>query len=255
VESFGFCYDEDMNRAVAVFVRYLSDLSPEHQQIWAQIWAAKMLDGDYKLHPGYFDSAILGQRSEGVSIFDAFLHEQHHINQMCERMGKPHLFREEFVDGKRPRGFGFLIRPTLKEFNDFVVLLDRMMSDNLNVRFFEGDVEREIIEERNDGSRVVTPKGTITMLEEWFVRFFRPKDPGPRDEMVAAFKRVRKARQAPAHAVRKDDFDQKYFKEQREIVSQAYDAIRTIRLMLTHHPAVKGYKVPDWLYEGRIWTQ
>ena len=57
------------------------------------------------------------------------------------------------------------------------------------------------------------------MLEEWFVRFFfrDPKNPGPGEEMVAAFKRVRKARQVPAHAVREDDFDQKYFKEQREI--------------------------------------
>jgi hypothetical protein len=34
LDSFGFCYDDALNRAVAVFVRYLADLSPEHQQIW-----------------------------------------------------------------------------------------------------------------------------------------------------------------------------------------------------------------------------
>src|SRR5699024_508726 len=34
LQSFGFAHDEDLNRAVAVFLRYLSDLSPEHQKIW-----------------------------------------------------------------------------------------------------------------------------------------------------------------------------------------------------------------------------
>ena len=34
LESFGFSYDESMNRAVAVFLIYLSRLSPQHQQIW-----------------------------------------------------------------------------------------------------------------------------------------------------------------------------------------------------------------------------
>ena len=108
------------DRPARARVRYLSDLSPELQQLWA----AKMLPGDYELHPGYFDGAILGQRPEVVSIFDAFVHEQHHINAMCDRMGKPNLF-EEFLEDKRPRNFGFLIRPTLKEFNDFMLLLDQ----------------------------------------------------------------------------------------------------------------------------------
>ena len=34
LESFGLSYDENHNRAVAVFLRYLEGLSPEHQQIW-----------------------------------------------------------------------------------------------------------------------------------------------------------------------------------------------------------------------------
>jgi len=252
LETFGFCYDPDLNRAVAVFLRYLSDLSPEHQQVWA----TKMLTGDYKLHPSYFDSSVLGVRPEGVPIFDAFVHEQHHINEMCELMAKPHLFREDFRGENKPRGFGFLIRPTAREFNDFMLLLDKMMSDNINVKFFERDIDREVVEERTDGTRVATLKGTITMLEEWLAQFFRVRDVARRDEMIATFRTVRKMRQSPAHAVRDDDFDQRYFREQREVMSKAYDAVLTIRLIFSSHPAVtkKGYKVPDWLAAGRIWT-
>jgi hypothetical protein len=56
LDNFGFCYDDALNRCVAVFVRYLADLSPEHQQIWK----AKELQGDYKLHPDYYRNTILG---------------------------------------------------------------------------------------------------------------------------------------------------------------------------------------------------
>ena len=35
LQTFGFAYDKDLKRAVAVFLRYLHDLSPEHQRVWA----------------------------------------------------------------------------------------------------------------------------------------------------------------------------------------------------------------------------
>jgi hypothetical protein len=34
LETFGFSYDDDLNRAVAVYLCYLANLSAEHQQIW-----------------------------------------------------------------------------------------------------------------------------------------------------------------------------------------------------------------------------
>ena len=33
-----------------------------------------------------------------------------------------------------------------------------------------------------------------------------------------------------------------------------YGAIRTIRIMLANHPAVKNYQVPEHLFKGEIWT-
>ena len=65
LQTFGFCYDANLNRAVAVFVHYLSDLTPEHQQIWK----AKELTGEYTLHPDYYRNSILGQWDEKISIF------------------------------------------------------------------------------------------------------------------------------------------------------------------------------------------
>ena len=249
LQTFGFSYDSNMNRAVAVFLRYLADLSPEHQQIWN----AKVLGPDYKLHPDYYKSSM-GHWPEGASLFTAFLYEQYHINEMCRLMGRPPLFRQEFTEGRRPRGFGFLVRPTLKEFNDFVLLLDKMLSDNIDVQFFQGEVPLEEEVPRDDGRVVIRHKGSLAVLEEWVRAKFRPSDPEPIDEMFAALRDTRKQRQHPAHAVEEDRFDQKYFQEHRELAMRAYDAIRTLRLMFKNHPACHAHSIPDWLQTGKIWT-
>jgi hypothetical protein len=250
LQTFGFSYSEEFDRAVAVFLRYLHDLTPEHQQIWK----SKELKGDYKLHPDYYRNSILGEWGTRHSIFDAFTLELEIINNMCARMGKPGLFKNIFRDS-RPREFSFLLRPTLHEFNSFTLLLDKFMSDNINVDFFRGDVELESETEREDGKIIVTQKGTIQLLEQWVNKFFRPTDPGPILEMISSFKKVRKLRQEPAHAVKENEFDQKYFKDQRELIKQAYNAVRTIRLILANHPAVKRDppEIDALLFEGKIW--
>lgn len=252
LETFGFAYDDDLNRAVAVFCIYLNRMSPEHQQIWR----SKELEGSYKLHPDYFRNSILGDWGEKMSIFNAFLEELRIINRMCDLMGRPHLFRNEFQDN-RPRNFSFLVRPTLNEYNDFALTLDKMMSDNINKKFFLGEVGDEVEEERDDGKILVRQRGTIAMLEEWITTYFRPTDPKPMTKLIDAFKAVRKKRQQPAHSLKPDSFDQKYIHEQRQLIMDAYGAIRTIRLVLANHPKVRvadDLGIPDVLYQGLIWT-
>jgi len=249
LQTFGFSYDSELNRAVAVFLRYLSDLSPQHQQIWN----AKILQGDYKLHPDYFRPTILGEFPERVSIFDAFGEELHHINEMCKLMHRPQLFRNELRENKKPRGFCFLIRPTLKEYNDFVHLLDKAISENINREFFLNDVPFEYDEVRNDGKVIIRQFGTIQILDEWLKSTFIAEDRRPIEEMIATFKEIRQLRQRPAHAIDDDVFDQKYFKQQRKLIMKAYSGVRLLRLIFANHPSVKEYKIPDWLQSGKIW--
>jgi len=250
LQTFGFSYDEDLNRAVAVFLRYLHDLSSEHQQIWK----TKELTGKYNLHPDYFRSSILGEYGQKLSIFRALLKELKIINEMCNKMGKPNLFRNDFL-GEDLRGFGFLLRPTLLEYNSFVHLLDKIMSDNINKDFFRNDLSMEIETERSDGKIVVSQKGTIALLKEWFDRYFIPEDSRPIEEMKSVFQKVRKLRMKPAHSVNEDAFDQKYFRMQRDLIMEAYNAIRTIRLIFANFPEVKldPPKISKMLFEGRIW--
>ncbi|OBT02695.1 AAA family ATPase [Vibrio cyclitrophicus] len=250
LKSFGFAYDDDFNRYVAVFIRYLASLSPEHQQIWR----AKEVIGDIKLHPDYFNSSINGSWGTRLSIFEAFVQELDIINKMAALMDKPPLFHNSFYQD-RPKDFGFLLRPTISEFNSFMHLLDKIMSDNINKKFFEDDVNVETEEERADGKVIVRNKGTIQILSDWIDKYYQIPDRKPVDDMLAAFRKVRKLRQKPAHKVNADAFDQSLFKEQREIVIKAYDAVRTLRLMLSNHPMVRTNppKISERLYKGEIW--
>jgi hypothetical protein len=254
VETFGFSYDEELNRAVAVYLRYLADLSPEHQQIWK----AKELTGDYQLHPDYYRNTIIGDWGEKVPIFSAFVNELYIINEMAKAMGRPPLFRQdygEYGEG-RPQKFSFLVRPTLEEFNNFVLLLDKLLSDNINKEFFQNEVSYETEIEREDGRIQVQPKGTLQILDNWIRRYFRTTDWTPWDESIKVLREVRKLRQKPAHALNENLFDQHYFKEQRELIIKAYSAIRTLRLLLANHRLVRDAQIsiPDWLERGDIWT-
>jgi hypothetical protein len=252
LQSFGFAYDDQLNRAVAVFVCYLSGLSPEHQRIWA----AKELKGDHKLHPDYYRNCILGEWGTRIPIFDAFVEELAVINEMAELMQMKPLFRRTFKDN-RPPEFAFLLRPTQAEFNRFVLTLDQMMSDNLNKEFFRGHVSLEDEEIRSDGKIIIKPLGTIVLLDRWLRKHFHPKNTDELDRLFTTFRKIRNLRQRPAHAVNRDSFDQEHFKNQRELILEAYDAVRALRMSFANHPWVKRNppRIGKELFEGLIWDR
>ena len=256
LQTFGFSYNENLDRAVAVFICYLARLSSEHQLIWQ----AKELSGDFKLHPDYYRNAIIGDWGERVPICGALLKELYIINQMASAMGRPPLFHQDFGEyGEgRPPKFGFLIRPTLEEFNNFVLLLDKVLSDNINIEFFQNEVSNKKEVERPDGRIEVWNKGTLQILDEWLRQTFDTADDWQLwEESLDTLKKVRKFRQKPAHALDENVFDQRYIKDQRRLIVEAYSAVRVVRLLIANHPAVQSANidVPVWLREGRIWTK
>jgi hypothetical protein len=250
LDHFGIAFDPDFNRAIAVLLTDLKNLSPEHQQVWN----SKKVAGDYRLHPDFGSATYLGEWPEGISLFDAFTSLIGFINEESALMGKPPLFLNELSDEKKPREFGFLIRPTAKEFNDFVLLLDKSLSDNINKKFFQREVVYEREETRKDGKVAVTQKGTIALLEEWLRSRYRAADWKPIEEMLATFREVRKRRQEPAHALNQNAFDQKYLREQRDLITRAVDALDTLSRVLGDHPSVRAASPKHPLESVSVWA-
>jgi hypothetical protein len=250
LESFGFSLDEDGNIYVAVFLRFLSRLSPEHQLIWE----SKQVERETHLHPDYFRTSIIGDWPERLSLYQAVLLEMKTANEICEAIGRKPIFKNDFAEDSRPREFGYLLRPTLKEYNDFVHLLDKMLSENINREFFGADVSFETEEPRKDGKIIVRPKGTIQILEDWLKSQFRTPDWSEIEEMLQTLRRVRAQRQKPAHAIKENEFDQKYVHEQRELMKSVYRAVKVLRVVLRLHPRASGVSINHDLEEGLIWS-
>lgn len=250
LKSVGFAYDKDMNRAVCIFYTDLMNMSKEQQQYWKHY----ELKGSYRAHPDFIMSQIYGEWPKNASLAEAITTELRVTNDITQDCYGKKLFKADYSDSKRPKELSFLIRPTAKELNAFILMLDKIISDNINSKFFKGIVEPDTETEREDGKIVVSRKSTLTMLSEFIRREFKPANTEPLDEMFNTFKKVRKLRTKPAHSIEEDTFDEKYFKEQRELFIEAYSAVRLLRLILQNHPNADRSKIPEWLYKGNIGT-
>jgi hypothetical protein len=244
LQTFGIAYNANRERVAIVFLRYLADLSPEHQQIWA----AHMVSGACTMNSDYMRTTIYGDWSKYHSAYEAFLTEMVEINRLSAMMGKPGLFRDTF-ERNRPEGFHTMLRPTRKNFEEFIHLLDKMLSENINRDFFKGDIELERQVARDDGSFEVQRPGTRQLLEEWLsTRYSRSDGEDVSREVLEPLREVRKLRQKPAHAMRSNEYDRSYPKEQDDILGRACRALTQLRLIFSSHPrARERYSPPDWL--------
>lgn len=244
LETFGIAYDEHRNRVVVVYLRYLSDLTPEHQQIWN----ARVVHECCVMNSDYARATLYGLRPQHHSAYQAFLAELGQINGLSTLIGKPALFRDDH-SAARPAGFHPMLRPTLRGFEDFVHLLDKLLSENLNRDFFRGDIQLEEEIHRNDGKVQVQLLGTVRLLGDWLSKHYRNADGiDVASEIVEPLKTIRRLRQRPAHAVEQDAFDLTLPSQQDELVAEALRSLQRLRLVLMSHPKARGtYKPPDWL--------
>ena len=249
IEHFGFGFEDGGVRTVAVLLTDLAKLTPEHQQIWK----AKMLGGyyKYKLHPE-FRRSILGDFYEKESIFSAFLEELKIIKEMSEKICGVSLINKIFEYDEKPENFGFLILPTLREYELFCHTLDRMISDNINKEFFNDKITQSDLSVGETMERI--DNQLIRKLEIWINKTVRFTDHSLKDEMFETFREIRRLRSKPAHFHIKNEWNLRFYEDQKKLIKKAYVAIRTLRLILANHNLTKSVKVPDWLLKGEIRT-
>ena len=247
IESFGLGYDEDKNRVVVVFLCYLAKLTSEHQQYWSTY----VLSSECKMAEPYYRNSFLGKWVMDISIFEAFILEQVVINQMAQKMGRRQLFRETF-EHDRPKEFSAFLRPTLKNYLDFVLLLDKMISDNIDRDFFLREVALKEEITHLGGKIEIRSRGSLAILEDWLQSVLKVKDKTALDRAIGVFRKIRRLRQAPAHAIQKNEFDISFYDKQNKLMREGYNALKILRLFMAAHPSVKNCRIPEWLNEDRI---
>lgn len=248
LQTFGIGYNEAGHRMAAVFLRYLADLSPEHQQYWKSF----IYSGTTKLHPEYYRASYLGEWPEYGSYFAALLTELKLLDELTQGIYGTRLFRAELGD-QRPAGLTSFLRPTLRNFNAFILAMDKLLSENINQKFFEGQIPLEYDTQRPDGKIIVARKGTLTLLEEWLRKNIRWDDVElAMETIVEPLKHVRALRQSPAHKLEEDEFSKEFDERQHDILRNVYAALSQLRYTLSKHPKALEIKIPRWISDQKI---
>src|SRR5699024_1547513 len=94
--------------------------------------------------------------------------EMNLVNEICDTIGYPRLFRNLYEGEDRPTDYGYLIRPTKRELSNFTEQLNKLLIDNLDQKFFS-QAGMPLKEERNDGegNNYQGQRGTLSMLIDW----------------------------------------------------------------------------------------
>ena len=191
LKSFGLGFDSSDARVVAVMLCDLGKLSSEHQVAWG---AKEIPSEECKVLDDYFNNLILGQWIKSKSVFTALIDEINAIYKLTESIFGLPLFHKELDGEHRPKNFTFFFSPTSKNYYDFINLLDKYLSENINKSFFEGSLELEELKPISDNMVERVRKGTLRLLEEWVNQSFTfPDDSFPK-KMLKPLKDVRRER-------------------------------------------------------------
>lgn len=252
LKTFGLGHDVDGNRVAVAYLRYLHGLTPEHQQFWK----SKEIDfNKCRMLKEYYANTIEGNWTNSYSIFSAFLGEQKAINDLTKKIFNVSLFNETFEKDNRPKEFTFFMIPTLSNYHDFISLLDKMISENINKKIFEDKVELYEFRKIDEYTSERITKGTLRLFEEWLPKIYNLNDKNLAEEVLfKPFKQVRKERQSPAHKINSNIYDKALFEKQREIISKCYRAMHNLRYIFQDHPKAKYVKIAKWLDDGEIKT-
>jgi hypothetical protein len=205
------------------------------------------------MNSDYARASLYGDWPAHYSAYRALLTEIAEINRLSALIGKPPLFRDDFSTG-RPAGFHPMLRPTEWNFQEFVHLFDKMLSENLNREFFRSDIPLEEEHQRGDGKVQVVPLGTLTLLRKWLAAKYRAADGDDVSEEIGEpLKRIRELRQKPAHAIDEDKFEISLPGRQDSLAIDVLQALKRLRLILMSHPSARGkYQPPAWLDGDKI---
>lgn len=248
LKTFGLGFDDQGNRLAVVYLRYLKDLTAEHQQYWK----SKEVIGNCKILKEYHDNTIQGQWTFSYSMFSAFIGELNAIIDLTEKAFGVSVFRKKFDKENRPKEFTFFFSPTLRNYHSFILLLDKMVSENINKDFFKGRVELHNLETIEDGLVERKNKGTLQLFEEWLNSVYSPNNADDMSGLFRPLKKIRRERQEPAHRISDNYYDKKFIEKQKKTISEVYGVFYTLRKIFQEHPKAKDVELPEWLDKGEI---
>lgn len=249
IKDYGMAYieGESIQRAVGVFVIDLARLSPRIQMMWKGFELENQ--EKCKINKGFVDNLLKGIWVTDYWIFHALLEEMKIINDMCKAIDLPKFFMNTYGTGynEMPEGYRNILLPTMKNYYDFVLVLEKMIVNNISIKVFQKESLLIKNIERKDEKGV--PKGSLVMMKEWLLQNVRANF-DIEDVIIAPLKEIRKIRQVPAHELTNNTYELSVYDRQNDMMLKTYEAIRALRMLFMGHPMAKGVAVPEYLLQG-----
>lgn len=250
IKDYGMAYidGEYLERAVGVFVCDLAKLSAQKQMLWKGFELPNQ--SKCKINSGFIKNLIKGEWVTKAWIFHALIDEMKVINDQCDHIEIPKLFNKTFGThySQMPEGFRNILLPTLKNYYDFVLVLEKIVVHNISYKTFQKDAPyiRSVTRQDESGK----DKGSLTMFEEWLCKNIRTQE-NLTEIIIKPLRNIRSIRQKPAHELTSNEYDVRLYKKQIDLIEETYTAIRAIRLFFANHPLAKDVKVPEYLVSGK----
>lgn len=239
----GFAYDlgkydaNDPNspiiRRVAAFYGDLRELTPEHQQRWKTY---QVDDDGLRPHPAWWISQM-GQWPDGVGPFSKLFIELGNINELWSRAFGEALFTHT----TRPDDFGWILRASQREWDEFVLQLNKLVADNIRPRALDAASASKTNPEGK-------PLGPLSRLAQFMLDRKIPQEVV--NDVLRPFNLIRESRQKPAHAIRANVTDQTYVHRQVSLLGDVNNSLTNIRRWLISHPKNQGWKPKHDTDEG-----
>lgn len=152
-----------------------------------------------------------------------------------------------FSTVERPRAWGWVLRPTTGAWNEFILLTDKLLSDNLRHKGLDAASAPETDEA---GNRL----GSLGRLQELFVKVSSTAVVDNVRYVLQPLRDVRKGRQSPAHRIEDTTSDANIVNRQRDLLRDIAGSLHGVRTFVQTHPKVRSseWKPPAFIDNWRL---
>lgn len=266
VKNFGFAYNDNREKAIGIFSYDLSNM-PKKAKMY---WKSKELENqdEWIINEDFVKNLICGKWTENYWMFYAIIDEMNFINEMLNEKGIPVLFSKMYMVyynkktgeqrktweqkeleekseyNEAPRKYRSILLPTAYNYYDFVLLLEKMIVNNINSKPFK--IKNDFFESVNNKNTEKEIRGTINVFQKWLVI-----NDGEIyvDDIIKPLREIRNIRQKPAHETYENDLNNIYYEKQDEIVKKTYDLLVSIRKFISLQLNVR--KMPDYFNSAK----
>lgn len=234
----GFAYDlsgyvkgdelSPILRRITASLGDLAKLSPEHQQRWKSY---QVDDDGLTPHPEWWANQM-GNWTDGIGPFGRMSLELRRINELFVNITGERLLN---VD-KLPDEYGWILRPTQRDWDEFMLETDKLLSENLRHAAFD---TLGVPDKDEQGQKL----GTIKRLEFTMVHTKVPSEAITR--YLKPLREVRRARQKPAHALGVNLTNKTLVHRQVNLMREINQSLINMSGWLAQHSKNQGYVFND----------